>query len=124
MGRMMILMPDRPIVIPPGGGKRICSSRWLATSDDSPRFIAGVIEVAPGMHVERHTHDDEDDAFYVLEGEITFLMGEDEEVRGGPETFVLAPPGVVHGFRNDTGETARIFNVHAPAGFDRRMEHA
>jgi mannose-6-phosphate isomerase-like protein (cupin superfamily) len=34
-------------------------------------------------------------------------------------TFVLIPPGVVHGFRNDGDVPVRMLNVHAPAGFDR-----
>jgi hypothetical protein len=39
-----------------------------------------------------------------------------------PGTFVLVPPGVEHGFRNDGERAVRMLNIHAPAGFDRRME--
>src|SRR3954469_4292456 len=64
-----------------------------------------------------HTHDDETDSFYVLEGEIEFFV-DGEWVRKGPGTFVSAPPGVVHGFaKRDTG-TARFLNIHAPGGFE------
>ena len=38
-----------------------------------------------------------------------------------PGTFVLVPPGVEHGFRNDQDRPVRMFNIHAPAGFDRRI---
>ncbi len=38
-----------------------------------------------------------------------------------PGTFVLVPPGVAHGFRNDGTVPVRMFNIHAPAGFDRRI---
>jgi mannose-6-phosphate isomerase-like protein (cupin superfamily) len=31
------------------------------------------------------------------------------------------PPGVEHGFRNDGDVPVRMFNIHAPAGFDRRI---
>jgi mannose-6-phosphate isomerase-like protein (cupin superfamily) len=34
---------------------------------------------------------------------------------------VLVPPGVAHGFRNDGAEPVRMFNINAPAGFDRRI---
>jgi mannose-6-phosphate isomerase-like protein (cupin superfamily) len=65
-------------------------------------------------------HADEDDAFYILEGEMTFgLAGED--VAAPPGTFVLVPPGVAHGFRNDGAVPVRMLNIHAPAGFDRRI---
>jgi mannose-6-phosphate isomerase-like protein (cupin superfamily) len=38
-----------------------------------------------------------------------------------PGTFVLVPPGVAHGFRNDAAGPVRMFSIHAPAGFDRRI---
>ena len=34
---------------------------------------------------------------------------------------VLAPSGVSHGFRNDGAVPVRMLNIHAPAGFDRRI---
>ena len=51
---------------------------------------------------------------------MTFLFG-DREVSAPPGTFVLVPPGVAHGFRNRSAEPVRMLNVHAPAGFDRRI---
>ena len=65
-------------------------------------------------------HSDEDDSFYILEGELTFMLG-DETVVATPGTFVLVPPGVEHGFRNDGQVPVRMVNVHARAGFDRRI---
>ena len=70
--------------------------------------------------LEPHVHADEDDAFYVVEGEMTFVFG-DREVAAPPGTFVLVPPGVEHGFRNDRDASVRMLNIHAPAGFDRRI---
>jgi mannose-6-phosphate isomerase-like protein (cupin superfamily) len=68
-----------------------------------------------------HEHADEDDSFYVLEGEMTFLL-EDEEILAGSGTFVLVPPGVQHTFANRSDTVARMLNIHAPAGFDMRLE--
>ena len=34
---------------------------------------------------------------------------------------MLVPPGVEHGFRNDGTDAVRMLNIHAPAGFDRRI---
>ena len=45
-----------------------------------------------------------------------------EEVVAGPGTFVLVPPGVPHAFANRSDSVARMVNVHAPAGFDLRLE--
>ncbi len=47
---------------------------------------------------------------------------EGEEIVAGPGTFVLVPPGLRHDFSNRTDEIARFANIHAPAGFDLRLE--
>jgi mannose-6-phosphate isomerase-like protein (cupin superfamily) len=113
-------MAAEPIVVPPGGGRRVGNVEFLARTADTPRFTFGIIDFAPGRELESHVHEDEDDSFYILSGELTFLLG-DEEVAAPAGTFVLVPPGVEHGFRNDGSEPVRMVNVHAPAGFDRRI---
>ncbi len=110
------------MVVPPGAGHRVGNVEFLARSRDTPRFNLGLITMQP--HREgpgEHVHADEDDSFYVLEGELTFSV-DGEEVVAGPGTFVLVPPGVPHGFANRGDEVARCLNVHAPAGFDLRLE--
>jgi quercetin dioxygenase-like cupin family protein len=68
--------------------------------------------------VDPHTHDDHVDSFFVLDGEVEFLLGDDTP-RVGAGTFVSAPPGIVHGFRPVA--PARCLNIHAPdAGFAER----
>jgi mannose-6-phosphate isomerase-like protein (cupin superfamily) len=108
------------IVVRPGEGARVGNVEFLARTADTARFNCGIIGFAAGRAMEPHAHPDEDDAFYILEGEITFVVGGEDLVapRG---TFLLVPPGVDHGFRNDGVEPARILNIHAPAGFDRRI---
>ena len=45
--------------------------------------------------------------------------------RGLPGSFVAAPPGVVHGFRNAADTELRMLNVHAPnVGFAERLRQA
>ena len=113
-------MASGAIVVPPGEGHRVGNVEFLARTADTPRFTFGIIEIAPGRELEAHVHPDEDDAFYIVEGVMTFVV-EGEDVEAPPGTFVLVPPGVEHGFRNAGLEPARILNIHAPAGFDRRI---
>ena len=113
-------MDPAPIVIPPGQGHRVGNVEFLARTADTPRFTFGIIEIAPGRELEAHVHTDEDDAFYILEGEMTFILGE-QCVAAPPGTFVLVPPGITHGFRNEQTRPVRMLNIHAPAGFDRRI---
>ena len=70
----------------------------------------------PGGGVDPHFHKGHSDSFYVLEGEVEFHVG-DEVVHGAPGTYVLAPPGVVHYFRNVSDKPARMLNLHTPGGF-------
>ena len=113
-------MAGRPVIVPPGQGHRVGNVEFLARTAESPRFNFGIIEIAAGRVLEEHVHAEEDDAFYILEGELTFTFG-DEEAPAPPGTFVLVPPGVEHGFRNDGADSVRMLNIHAPAGFDRRI---
>jgi mannose-6-phosphate isomerase-like protein (cupin superfamily) len=109
------------VVVRPGEGKRVYNVEFLATSDDTPRFNLGIITLQPHRDgPDLHVHDGEDDSFYILEGELTFVVEEDEVV-AGPGTFVLVPPGVRHTFANRGDAVVRMVNVHAPAGFDRRL---
>jgi mannose-6-phosphate isomerase-like protein (cupin superfamily) len=113
---------ERVIVVRPGEGRRVGNVEFLAQSADTPRFNLAVITMQPHKDgPDLHAHDGEDDSFYVLEGELTFTVDGDEVV-AGPGTFVLVPPDVQHTFANRSDAVARCINIHAPAGFDVRLE--
>jgi quercetin dioxygenase-like cupin family protein len=86
-----------------------------------------VIEFTCGPEYEPvppHVHRDKIDSFYILDGEIEFTI-EAETLRAGPGTYVAAPPGVRHGFRNPGPAVARFLNIHAPSdGFVERVRAA
>ena len=66
----------------------------------------------PPPHLHRRT----DEAFHVLEGELTFHL-EDRSMEAGPGDFVLVPRGVVHTFENAGSSEARFLEVAAPGAF-------
>jgi hypothetical protein len=68
-------MEARPIVVPPGEGHRLGNVEFLARTVDTPRFNFGIIDIAAGRELEAHVHPDEDDAFYILDGVLTFVFG-------------------------------------------------
>ena len=70
----------------------------------------------PGSGVDPHFHKGHSDSFYVLEGELEFHVG-DEAFTATPGSYVLAPPYVVHHFRNVGDMPARVLNLHTPGGF-------
>ncbi len=66
-----------------------------------------------------HTHP-EDDVFYVLDGTMTFLLG-DRWFDAPKGSFVLAPGGTPHDFQNRTDERTGALNVSVPGAFESRM---
>jgi quercetin dioxygenase-like cupin family protein len=75
-------------------------------------FLADHI-VPPGYFVPPHIHAEEDEAFFILDGELTLLdaAGERRVGRGGT---ALLPRGAVHGFRNDTAAPVRFLVTLRP----------
>ena len=64
-----------------------------------------------------HVHHEHTDAFYVLEGELTFVVGrENKTITVSAGEFVAAPPHVAHSFRNDGDRPARWLTIHAHDG--------
>lgn len=64
-----------------------------------------------------HTHRDEDEYSYVLEGRVGVQIGDDVLVVG-PGELVFKPRGVVHAFWNAGDEPARLLEIISPAGFE------
>lgn len=66
-----------------------------------------------------HSHA-EDDVFFVIEGTMSFLLG--DAWHDAPKgSFVLAPAGVVHDFQNRSGARAGVLNLSFPGGFEAHM---
>jgi quercetin dioxygenase-like cupin family protein len=105
--------PDTPIALSAGEGERLGVSVVKAAR---PELNFLELAIQPGGGVAPHFHKGHSDSFYVLEGEVEFHVG-DEVVSGASGTYVLAPPRVVHWFRNVSDAPARVLNLHTPGGF-------
>jgi quercetin dioxygenase-like cupin family protein len=82
----------------------------------------GVVEASlyRGFGPPLHVHRREDEAIYVIEGEIRFRQGEDEFV-GGPGSWVWGPRNVPHAFKVES-EATRLVILVTPGGFERMFE--
>lgn len=92
-----------------------------ATGDDTGGEFALVDHLAdPGVESPYHVHHDEEELFYVLEGEIECVYGEDgaERVRAGPGDTVYLPRDVPHGFRVVGDDACRMLVLVSPAGVE------
>jgi quercetin dioxygenase-like cupin family protein len=108
------------------GGERVGrGARYHRILAELPELEAIELRFGPDFEgVDPHTHPDHVDSFFVLEGEAEFVVG-DQVVRAGPGSYVAAPIGVVHGFRNAGDGELRMLNVHAPnTGFAVRLRRA
>ena len=113
--------PADAIVAGPGGGERL-KRRLIENLIRAETTELSLFEMTffddRWEGVDPHSHDDHVDSFFVLDGEVEFLLGDRTE-RVGAGTYFAAPPNVTHGFR-PVGP-ARLFNLHAPdAGFAER----
>ncbi len=70
-----------------------------------------------GTEPPPHIHRNEDEAFYVLEGEMAVMCG-DDRFRATSGSFVFLPRGVVHGFTIVGEQPLRGLVLTAPAGFE------
>jgi quercetin dioxygenase-like cupin family protein len=80
--------------------------------------LYSIVEVLEpqGARAPLHLHRKEDEAFYVLEGEMTFHIGE-ETIKARPGSFVFGPKDVPHRYTVDSGP-AKILYILSPAGFE------
>jgi mannose-6-phosphate isomerase-like protein (cupin superfamily) len=69
----------------------------------------------PGPPLHRH---DFDETFYVLDGQLTFQLGDEYVAASGGE-MVFAPGGAAHTLANFGAGPARYLLVCTPAGFER-----
>lgn len=92
--------------------------RFLATGEETDgKYAMWEAIVPPGGGPPPHVHSREEESFYVLEGEITFLVGE-EQVVATAGTFANMPVGSLHSFKNNTDKVARMIISVAPAGLE------
>lgn len=115
----------KPIVLSPGAGRSYPMGRISAVFKADEGETADAYSISewwldanttgPGAH----SHP-EDDVFFVLEGTMSFLVGE-KWVDAPVGSFVLVPGGVTHDFQNRSTSRAGLLNF-SPGPFEPQME--
>ncbi len=92
--------------------------RFLATAADTDgKYALWEAIVPPGGGPPPHVHSREEEGFFILEGEITFLIdGERIVARAG--MFANMPVGTPHSFKNESSQPAKMLISVAPAGLE------
>src|SRR5690348_9646680 len=77
--------------------------------------------VPPGGSPPRHVHQELNDAFYLLEGEVVLSCG-DQTVVARPGTYAVVPQGSDHTFRVTSSVPARMLMIHDDDSFLRMVQ--
>jgi mannose-6-phosphate isomerase-like protein (cupin superfamily) len=73
--------------------------------------------IPPDSGPPLHVHETEDEGYYVLDGEFEFVCGENR-VNGGAGTFVFAPRGLPHRYKNIGTTAGRLLFTFTPGGIE------
>lgn len=91
------------------------SVTWFKASGNSTNGLFTLVEESAscGESAPIHLHEQDEESFYLLDGEITFFLGSDPGRRASAGSFVHIPRGLAHGFRIES-EQARYLILTTP----------
>ncbi|WP_210241650.1 MULTISPECIES: cupin domain-containing protein [unclassified Mesorhizobium] len=95
------------------------SARYMIDGNTTNRAFSLVEHRLPAraLGAPLHTHRNEDEYSYILQGSIGLQLGEQILV-AGPGDLVMKPRGVPHAFWNAGDDEARLLELISPAGFE------
>jgi quercetin dioxygenase-like cupin family protein len=107
-------------IVGPGQGTRytargsVMAFKAIAAQDGGDFSLMERTLPAGGRKPPPHRHATCSEAFFVLDGTVTFTL-DGVSGTGGPGDFLLVPRGAGHTFGNDSAGPARLLVLHAPA---------
>lgn len=123
------------LLLPPGSGRRLQGMTMKLGAEHSAIWSAFEAEIAPGFDVGAHLHNNAEEVFYVVEGELDLLAFQPvgravgdwrswesdsgaKVFRGGPGSFMFVPAGCPHAFFNPSQEPAKMLFLVSPSGHE------
>jgi mannose-6-phosphate isomerase-like protein (cupin superfamily) len=110
---------NEPFIVPRGEGVPVgaydADLRFKARSAETNgafSMVEGVWQPG-GFAPLPHIHIEQEESFYVLEGQFNFKIGE-HKLPAGPGTFLIVPRGVLHSFAAAGNAPARLLFMHSP----------
>jgi mannose-6-phosphate isomerase-like protein (cupin superfamily) len=114
-------IPDAPSIRYQPRSKRLQLRRggWLRLSGADTGRAYCLLEgsLTPGMTVPRHVHTREDEAYFVLAGELEVIVG-GGVFSLGPGDCLMAPRDIPHELRNPGSVDNHYLLLFSPSGFD------
>jgi mannose-6-phosphate isomerase-like protein (cupin superfamily) len=78
-------------------------------------------EVEPGFGAPPHHQPNEEEHFFILEGEMEMTIG-NQTIHATPGTFAFAPRNATHAFKNNGEKVCRFITWNSPGGHERMFE--
>lgn len=109
-------------IVEPNKGKHIALpgqiNTIVATKEDTVgRYSFIECKIFPGAgpvpHIQTHEHE----GFYLVEGQLTFTVDK-ERIEAKAGTFINVPPNVLHTFKNETDQIAKLITILSPPGME------
>jgi len=115
-------MSNKPTINTPPQGRTVAVVgdiyRFLTTGEETNgKYAMWEAIVPPGGGPPPHAHSREEEGFYILEGEVTFQVGENRIVATAG-MFANMPVGTPHSFKNESSNPAKMLITVAPAGLE------
>ncbi len=114
------------LVVQPGEGEKTASDMTMIFRTARLGGHFSIMEgiVRPKELLPFHTHSEEDQHMYIVEGELHFEIGGADGIRftAGPGAHVLKPRGTSHGFWNLGDTTARYIETSTQDGFEKFID--
>lgn len=112
----------KPFLLRPGEGESVWSLGGRFTVKVGDKDAEGAFALVEALAFQStepplHIHHNEDEAWYVLDGKMTFYVG-DQTLEATAGAFVFAPKGIPHTFTVDV-EPTHVLVFASPAGFER-----
>jgi quercetin dioxygenase-like cupin family protein len=111
------------LYVPSGEGPTVWAvgdTYTIKATGDQTNGGFGFIEatVPPGGGTDAHAHGDEEETFYILDGELEFLDG-NHIFTAGPGDFIHIPRGIRHRFKNKGLHAAKMIFMFTPPGAEK-----
>ena len=130
-GRHLVPESQRPerqsfAYVPPDEGNPLWFGGELYTTKAGSEDTSGTFTLVEAVTPPEggplpHIHHREDKTFYVLEGELEFMVA-DDILRVSAGSWLVVPKGTLHTFKNTGTRPARYLQVLTPAGIEKFFE--